>query len=118
MKICNIHETILKRSVLNQIKHRRDEVLLGPAIGKNCSIIDLNGEDLLAVSTNPLKDIMNNTGILAVHKTVNNIASSGAEPIGITLSILLPEDTEESSLKVLIHDVDMVCKELNIEVLG
>ncbi|HHT56051.1 AIR synthase family protein [Herbinix luporum] len=118
MKIGKIHETILKRSVLNQIKHRRDEVLLGPAIGKNCSIIDLNGEDLLAVSTNPLKDIMNNTGILAVHKTVNNIASSGAEPIGITLSILLPEDTEESSLKVLIHDVDMVCKELNIEVFG
>ena len=73
---------------------------------------------MLAVSTNPLKDIMNNTGILAVHKTVNNIASSGAEPIGITLSILLPEDTEDQ-LKVLIHDVDMVCKgKLNIEVLG
>ena len=34
MKIGKIPETILKRSVLNQIKHRRDEVLVGPLLEK------------------------------------------------------------------------------------
>ncbi|MDF2612010.1 MAG: hypothetical protein K0R92_3484, partial [Lachnospiraceae bacterium] len=32
MNIGKISETVLKRSVLNQIEHRRKEVLVGPAV--------------------------------------------------------------------------------------
>ncbi|NLO08442.1 MAG: hydrogenase maturation factor [Clostridiales bacterium] len=118
MKIGKIPETILKRSVLKQIKHRREEVLLGPAIGEDCSVIGLNGDEVFVLSTDPITGTVQDIGTLAVHITANDIASSGAEIIGIMLSVLLPENTSETELKGMMHDVDIVCEQLQIEVLG
>jgi hydrogenase maturation factor len=118
MKIGKIPETILKRSVLKQIKHRREEVLVGPAIGEDCSVISLDGDELIVMSTDPITGTVQDIGTLAVHITANDIASSGAELIGIMLSVLLTENTTEAELKNLMHDVEMVCEELKIEVLG
>jgi hydrogenase maturation factor len=55
---------------------------------------------------------------LAVHITANDIASGGAEIIGIMLTILLPEGTEEAELKTMMKDIESVCVKLNIEVVG
>jgi hydrogenase maturation factor len=118
MKLGKIPETILKRSVLKQIKHRREEVLLGPAIGEDCSVIGLNGDEVFVLSTDPITGTVQDIGTLAVHITANDIASSGADIIGIMLSVLLPENTSEAELKGMMHDVDMVCEQLQIEVLG
>lgn len=118
MKIGKIPETILKRSVLKQIKHRREEVLLGPAIGEDCSVIGLNSDEVIVLSTDPITGTVQDIGTLAVHITANDIASSGAEVIGIMLSVLLPENTSEAELKDMMHDVDVVCEQLQIEVLG
>ncbi|MDD4111926.1 MAG: AIR synthase family protein [Herbinix sp.] len=118
MKIGKIPETILKRSVIKQIKHRREEVLVGPAIGEDCSIISLKGDEVFVISTDPITGTVQDIGTLAVHITANDIASSGAELIGIMLSILLPENTTEAELKAMMHDVDMVCDRLQIEVIG
>lgn len=118
MKIGKIPETILKRSVLKQIGHRREEVLVGPAVGEDCCIIDLNGDEIIVMSTDPITGTVQDIGILAVHITANDIASSGADVIGIMLSILLPEDTCETELRALMNDVEKVCKQLHIEVIG
>lgn len=118
MKLGKIPETILKRSVLNQIRHRREEVLVGSAIGEDCSILDLGQDQIIAMSTDPITGAVEYIGTLAVHNTANNIASSGADLIGIMLSVLLPESTCESQLRALISDVDRVCEQLHIEVLG
>ncbi len=118
MKIGKIPETILKRSVIRQIKHRREEVLVGPAIGEDCSIISLKGDEVFVLSTDPITGTVQDIGTLAVHITANDIASSGAELIGIMLSVLLPENTTEAELKDMMNDVDMVCEQLHIEVIG
>ena len=118
MKIGKLPETILKRSVLRQIKHRREEVLVGPAIGEDCSVIDLNDDEVIVMSTDPITGTVQDIGTLAVHITANDIASSGADVIGIMLSILLPEITTEAELKNMMYDVDEVCEQLHIEVIG
>lgn len=118
MKIGKIPETILKRSVLKQIKHRREEVLLGPAIGEDCSIISLDGDEVFVMSTDPITGTVEDIGTLAVHITANDIASSGAEVVGIMMSVLLPERTTEAELKAMMYDVDSVCQQLHIEVMG
>lgn len=118
MKIGKIPEAVLNRSVLKQIRHRRDEVLVGPAIGEDCSIIDLNGDEVIVMSTDPITGTVQDIGTLAVHITANDIASSGAEVIGVMLSVLLPENTPEAELRNLMRDVDKVCGQLGIEVLG
>lgn len=118
MKIGKIPETVLKRSVLKQIRHRRDEVLLGPAIGEDCSVIGLEGDEVIVMSTDPITGTVEDIGTLAVHITANDIASSGADLIGIMLSVLLPENSSEAELKSLMHDIDKVCEQLQIEVIG
>ncbi|MDF2843533.1 MAG: hypothetical protein K0R00_1959 [Herbinix sp.] len=118
MKLGKVPEAVLKRSVLNQIKHRRDEVLVGPAIGEDCSVLAIAEDEVLVISSDPITGAVSDIGTLAVHITANDIASNGAEVIGIMLTILLPEETEEESLKAMMKDIEAVCIKLNIEVIG
>lgn len=118
MNLGKIPETVLKRSVLNQIKHRRDEVLIGPAVGEDCSVLAVAEDEVLVLSTDPITGAVKDIGTLAVHITANDIASNGAEVIGIMLTVLLPEGTEEPELRAMMQDMEMVCKRLNIEIIG
>jgi len=118
MNLGKITETVLKRSVLKQIEHRRKEVLVGPAIGEDCSILSVAADEVLVLSTDPITGTTQDIGTFAVHITANDIASNGAEIIGIMLTILLPEGTPESGLKTMMQDIEAVCGALDIEILG
>lgn len=118
MNLGKIPETVLKRSVLNQIKHRREEVLIGPAVGEDCSVLAVAEDEVLVLSTDPITGAVKDIGTLAVHITANDIASNGAEVIGIMLTVLLPEGTEEPELRAMMQDMEVVCKRLNIEIIG
>lgn len=118
MNLGKVSETVLKRSVLNQIGHRREEVLVGPGIGEDCSVLAIAEDEVLVLSTDPITGTVQDIGTLAVHITANDIASDGAEVIGIMLTILLPEGTEESQLRKAMQDMEAVCKQLNIEIIG
>ena len=51
MKIGKLPEPMLIRSVLKEVEHRRDEVLVGPAVGQDCAVVELGeGEDRLSLS--------------------------------------------------------------------
>ncbi|HKL98722.1 MAG TPA: AIR synthase family protein [Mobilitalea sp.] len=118
MNLGKVPETVLKRSVLNLIKHRRDEVLVGPAIGEDCSVIAIDEDEVLVISTDPITGTTKDIGSLAVHITANDIASNGAEVIGMMLTILLPEGSQETELKTIMRDIEAVCKSLDIEIMG
>ncbi len=118
MHVGKVPETVLKRSVLKQIGHRREEVLVGPAIGEDCSVLTIGEDEVLVISTDPITGAIKDIGTLAVHITANDIASNGAEVIGMMLTILLPEGTQEQELKAMMKDIEAVCQRLNIEVIG
>lgn len=118
MEVGKIAETVLKRSVFKQIKRRRDEVLVSPGVGKDCAVFTVEPDEAIVMSTDPITGTVNEIGTLAVHITVNDIASSGAEPVGILLSIILPEGSEEKDLKQMMKEIEAASQELNIEVMG
>jgi hydrogenase maturation factor len=118
MNLGKVSEAVLKRSVLNQIGHRREEVLVGPAIGEDCSVLAIEEDEVLVLSTDPITGTVQDIGTLAVHITANDIASNGAEVIGIMLTILLPDKTEESQLRTAMQDMEAACRQLNIEIIG
>lgn len=118
MKIGKIPETVLKRSVFKQIHHRRDEVLVRPGVGEDCAMLQIEPDEIIVMSTDPITGTANEIGTFGVHITANDIASSGAEPIGILLTIILPADASESDLKEIMKEVESVCEELNMEVMG
>lgn len=118
MEIGKIPENILKRSVFKQIHHRRQEVLVHPGVGEDCCAIAVDSDEALVFSTDPITGTDKGIGRLAVHINANDIASSGAEPIGILASIILPPDATENDLKQIMGDIEEACAELNIEIMG
>jgi len=118
MKVGKVSEAVLKRSVLKQVKNKRKEVLLGAGVGEDCAIVKLEPGEVLAFSTDPITGTVKDIGNLAIHITANDLATTGAEPIGVMLTILLPESVFESELKEMMQQIEKTCTELNIQVIG
>lgn len=118
MKIGKLPEQVLVRSILKQVKHRREEVLVGPAVGQDCTAFCVEEDEAIVMSVDPITGTTKDIGPLAVYITTNDLAAAGAEPIGIMLTVLLPERVREIAVKRMMTDIEAVCAKLNIEVLG
>lgn len=118
MKIGKLPEPILIRSVLKQVKHRREEVLVGPAVGQDCAVVQVEPDEVLVMSTDPITGTVKALGSHSIHITANDLAASGAEPIGVMLTVMLPDTVEEPEVKKMMQEAEATCKKLNMEVLG
>lgn len=118
MKIGKVNETILKRSIMQQLKNKRPEVVLGPKVGEDCAMVQFSPNELCVLSSDPITGATKGIGQLAVHVTVNDLAANGAEPIGLMMTMLLPEGFEEDDLKTIMQEIEATCIQLDIQVLG
>ena len=118
MKIGKVPENVLKRSVMKQLHYKRDEVILGPGIGEDCSALTLGEDEILVMSTDPITGTAKDIGKLAIQITANDLASAGAEPIGVMLTILLPDGTREIALKRIMEQMERACREAKMQILG
>ena len=118
MKVGKVPENVLKRSVFKQLHTTRKEVLLGAGVGEDCAAMKLAEDEVFVISTDPITGAAKDIGALAVQITVNDLASAGAEPIGIMLTVLLPENAEEKDLKTVMAQVEEACQKNRIQVMG
>ncbi len=118
MEIGKVPENVLKRSVIGQLAVRRKEVILGSAVGEDCAAMELSDDEVIVMSTDPITGTAKDIGRLAVIVTTNDLASAGAEPIGIMLTVLLPPNTEERTLREIMEQVNAACEESNLQVVG
>ena len=106
MKIGKVSETVLKRSIFKQIHTKRDEVLLGAGVGEDCAAVKLSPGEIFVISTDPITGTVKDVGMLAIQITANDLASSGAEPVGVMLTALLPEEIEEEDIREMMRQVE------------
>lgn len=118
MKTGKVPESVLKRSVLRQIHTRREEVLLGAGVGEDCAALKLAEDEIFVISTDPITGTSTDIGNLAIHITMNDLASAGAEPVGVLLTILLPEGSEESDLKEIMKQIEEACAQGKVQIIG
>ncbi|MCI8597634.1 MAG: hydrogenase maturation factor [Lachnospiraceae bacterium] len=118
MKVGKVSETILKRSIFKQIRTTREEVLLGAGVGEDCAAMKLAPGEIFVISTDPITGTAKDIGMLAIQITANDLASSGAEPIGVMLTALLPEYIEEANIAEIMEQVEEACSRLHIQVMG
>ncbi len=118
MKVGKVSETILKRSIFKQIHTKREEVLLGAGVGEDCAAMRLKPGEVFVISTDPITGTVKDVGTLAIQVTVNDLASSGAEPIGVMLTVLLPEEITEEDIKEMMAQVEKACARANVQVMG
>ncbi len=118
LKAGKIPESILQKAVIGQIENHRPEVILGPGIGEDCAALALPEGEVLVLSTDPITGTATDIGRLGILVTLNDLASAGAEPVGVLLTVLLPLDTEEAVLRKIMQQVNAACQTENIAVIG
>ena len=118
MEIGKEPEAVLKRAVFRQIHTRREEVLVGAGVGEDCAALQLGPDEVFVLSTDPITGTDKNTGELAVQITANDLASAGAEPVALLLTVLLPVTADEPMIRRLMKEVDEACEKLHIQVVG
>ena len=112
-----IQESVLKRSVLRQLKTKRKEILQGAGLGEDCAVLAFPpGEELLISS--PAVKTGRDAALYAVHAAANNIAACGGRPAAVWLTVLLPPSAEEEELKALMLQAEQTCAELNLQIAG
>ena len=118
MKVGKISEVALKRAVLKQLNNVREEVLFGGSIGEDCAAMKLDKGEVCVCSSNPVTGAGKIQGALAIYSAVNNLVTSGAEAVGVLVTVLLPENFKESRLIEINEQIEEVCQQLNIQVMG
>ena len=118
MKKGKLSENVMKRSVLKQIKTKREEVVIGAGIGENCAILSLKDHGMTAVSSATVTWTIEKAARNVVYGAVNQLAASGAEPVAVTVAVLIPPETEEAQLKVMIAQIEEECAELQMQMAG
>lgn len=113
-----IGESILKRSVLKQIKTKRKEVITGAGVGTDCSFF-VYEEGMGSLMTMNSFEIHNKEDVSeAIISCINNVAASGGEPVGIQMAFLWQQDVTESVMKEYIAEAAEACCCMNVQLMG
>lgn len=108
---------ILQRIVFTKLGLADPDVLLGPKLGEDASVISV-GDKVILAATDPITGSMADVGWLAVHVNANDIAAFGVRPRWFLASILLPESSTSRQLERIMKQIDEAAQILGIAVAG
>lgn len=108
----------LTRLVFPYLGSPRPEALVGAALGEDAAVLDMGGDSLLVLSTDPITGAGQEIGWLAVHIACNDLAAAGAEPVGLLLTWLIPPHVAAEELAMMMSDADRAARSLGVAILG
>lgn len=117
MQVGKIPPRILRHLVLKNLGKKRSEVVVPAAFGEDSAVMDFGGQPVV-VSTDPITAATEGAGRLAVIISCNDVAAAGAEPVGVLLTVILPEDAEPHQLETIMREAHEAAEELNVEIVG
>ena len=118
MKAGKLKESVLKRSVLKQLHKRNDKTLTGPSVGCDYGAIDVAEDEVVVVSTDPITAATSRQGWAAVIAACNDVASSGAIPQAVSVSVLIPTTLNEEELRDIVKDMEAAAGECGVDIIS
>ena len=118
MKIGKVSQTVLKRSMLKPLKFQREEAMFSPTIEEMCyGVLCKEDEEILSASTVLFGD-EKDLGVFALAQVMNELATRGANTMGVSVHIVLPPHAYESRLKSMVESIEQAGAEHNVQVLN
>ena len=108
----------LVRSVFGNMGVRRDEVLIGPAVGEDAAVIEWPQGKLMVFASDPIVGATVGAGRLLVRVNVNDIASKGGEPAYMVVTLILPPSMGEEGISRIMGEIHEESRESGIAVVG
>jgi len=95
-----------------------DRLVVGPRVGEDAAVLEM-GEGYLVVKSDPITFATDEIGWYVVHVNANDIASMGATPRWLLLTLLLPEKrTTRVKVEGIFSQVNQACQSLGITLCG
>lgn len=119
MQIGKLPNELLEKLIINPIiKNKRNkDIILRPKVGEDCAAVSF-GDEIMTITTDPITATGEDIGSLLLHICCNDIAASGATPIGILITILMPEDCTQKQLEDILNSAANTADKLNVEIIG
>lgn len=93
-------------------------VIIGPKVGEDCAVIDL-GDGYLVAKSDPITFATDEIGWYLVCVNGNDIATMGARPRWLLVTLLLPEnETSEALVEDIYSQILAACKQFGITLCG
>ncbi len=118
MKVGNVSQTVLRRSILKQLHTRREESIIQPSVEEMCAAIQIEEDEQVVFTDTSLFGDEKDLAVFAMAHVLNDLWTRGAEPIGVNISILLPPHAYESRLKSMISYAEEVAEGQRIQILN
>ncbi|MFW5984982.1 MAG: AIR synthase family protein [Halanaerobiaceae bacterium] len=117
MKVGKLGTDKLQELVLNNIQYKHRDVLVHSGIGEDSAVVDF-GQEVLVISSDPITGAVARAGFLAVHVTANDLAATGAQPVGMQVVLLVPESFGEEKIVSIMQEIHQTAAEMEIEIIG
>lgn len=112
------HPDVLKRYVFGRVGVRDPSVVVGPGVGEDAAIIDVGGDRVIVVHSDPITGAVEHLGWLAVHIASNDIAVRGVRPRWLLPVLFLHENAGEDVVDLITRQIDEAAKEIGAMVVG
>lgn len=103
--------------ILSKLQSKRKEVLSASSIGEDTALLDMEG-DYIVLSSDPITGAAENLGALAIHISVNDVATKSADAVGVLLTLLLPVNTSFKDIETIMADAQRAADEVNMDIIG
>ncbi len=107
----------LLESMLARLPTHGPQVLLGPGIGLDCAVVESSGR-LLVFKSDPITFASDSIGWYAVQVNANDLATTGALPRWMLVTLLLPPAGAPALLDQISDQLQQACAELGLVVIG
>jgi hydrogenase expression/formation protein HypE len=108
---------VLEEIVFRNLGAKRDDVTLSPSVGEDAAILQA-GNQVLAVSSDPITGAEEWLGWLAVHVSANDVATRGVQPRWFNSIILLPKNSTTELVERICTQMDKAARQLNVAIVG
>jgi hydrogenase expression/formation protein HypE len=104
--------------LLERYRGQDERLVVGPQIGEDAAVLDM-GERYLVIKSDPITFATDEIGWYLVHVNANDLATMGAMPRWLLLTLLLPENrTDRMMVESIFSQVDQACQGLGVALCG
>ena len=116
MKVGNVSQTVLKRSVLKQLHTKRKEILTDLSVEEMCTAVQIRDTEDVVFASAVVSGNSKNIGVYAIMRAVLDLETRGASAISVSVQVILPTYAYESRLKEMFRCMEERCASWGIAI--
>jgi len=106
------------RSILADIRADDASLLVGPGVGEDAAVVDVEQTAFIVVTTDPITFTADTIGYYAVTVSANDIAVIGAVPRWFFPTLLLPGNMTEAGVRRIFAEIHSAASTIGVSVSG